>query len=1014
MGWLVFLAASVVYCFTAEPTASLWDCSEFITSAYKMEIGHPPGAPFFMLTANLFTQFASDTSQVAWMVNIMSALLSAGCVMFLFWSVSHLMRRLLCGFKEVNDVSSIILIEGAALVGALVCMFSDSFWYSAVEAEVYAYSSFLTALVFWLMLKWEEEADTENANRWIMLICYLIGLSIGVHLLNLLCIPTMVLVFYFRRTKNVTRWGICKALGVSFLLLGGVLYGLIPGVLRLAGYAELLAVNVLGMSFNSGLVCFVLLLFGLITWGMHKLSGAKKWVLSGITLILVGFSCYAVILVRSAANPPMDENSPEDVFALKRYLNREQYEDNPLFYGPTYKAKPKYVRQGNFMVAERKEGETIYRKSEETGKYENQGNKCEYVFDENMLFPRMHSENHSRAYEQWMGGVKGPTMTENIGFFVSYQLYYMYTRYFLWNFVGRQNDIPSYGETEHGNWITGIDAIDSLLLGCDMSKLPSDLSKNKGRNVYYGLPLLLGVLGMMWQRRRHEQGRAQFIVVFWLFFMTGIAIVLYLNQTPMQARERDYSYAGSFYAFCIWVGLGVGALASMLQCLRLGKRKSVIVSVLLCLVVPIQMASQNWDDHDRSGRYACRDFGKNYLQSAPEVGKPIIFCNGDNDTFPLWYCQEVEGKRTDARVCNLSYATADWYVDQMRRPAYESPALPLGWKTEDYSYGNNDVVRIEPELRERVEALYRQEPHTLKRILGEEPFELQNILRHWVFNRTEGMSKDDIRLRKYVKAFACGREDEWESLDIRCIPTDSTFVLRDSGERIPLCFEGKSMLLKSDLLILQLLANDDATRPMYVTTSMDLDEKAYIKPYLVMEGLLYRIVLAASAEKEIRIDVDKMYENIMERFVYGGLSADGVYADHDVRKMVYGHQHKMSVLIDALLEQGDDVRALAVTRKWLEVFPQHVAPYDESALSMVRCLYQTGNTKEADALSENLIMRSVEWLEWIHTLAPQRRKASYFTEYRWNRLLERTLDVLHRYDRNELLESLYYENKILI
>lgn len=1014
MGWLVFLATSVVYCFTAEPTASLWDCSEFITSAYKMEIGHPPGAPFFMLTANLFTQFASDTSQVAWMVNIMSALLSAGCVMFLFWSVSHLMRRLLCGFKEVNDVSSIILIEGAALVGALVCMFSDSFWYSAVEAEVYAYSSFLTALVFWLMLKWEEEADTENANRWIMLICYLIGLSIGVHLLNLLCIPTMVLVFYFRRTKNVTRWGICKALGVSFLLLGGVLYGLIPGVLRLAGYAELLAVNVLGMSFNSGLVCFVLLLFGLITWGMHKLSGAKKRVLSGITLILVGFSCYAVILVRSAANPPMDENSPEDVFALKRYLNREQYEDNPLFYGPTYKAKPKYVRQGNFMVAERKEGETIYRKSEETGKYENQGNKCEYVFDENMLFPRMHSENHSRAYEQWMGGVKGPTMTENIGFFVSYQLYYMYTRYFLWNFVGRQNDIPSYGETEHGNWITGIDAIDSLLLGCDMSKLPSDLSKNKGRNVYYGLPLLLGVLGMMWQRRRHEQGRAQFIVVFWLFFMTGIAIVLYLNQTPMQARERDYSYAGSFYAFCIWVGLGVGALASMLQCLRLGIRKSVIVSVLLCLVVPIQMASQNWDDHDRSGRYACRDFGKNYLQSAPEVGKPIIFCNGDNDTFPLWYCQEVEGKRTDARVCNLSYATADWYVDQMSRPAYESPALPLGWKTEDYSYGNNDVVRIEPELRERVEALYRQEPHTLKRILGEEPFELQNILRHWVFNRTEGMSKDDIRLRKYIKAFACGREDEWESLDIRCIPTDSTFVLRDSGERIPLCFEGKSMLLKSDLLILQLLANDDATRPMYVTTSMDLDEKAYIKPYLVMEGLLYRIVLAASAEKEIRIDVDKMYENIMERFVYGGLSAEGVYADHDVRKMVYGHQHKMSVLIDALLEHGDDVRALAVTRKWLEVFPQHVAPYDESALSMVRCLYQTGNTKEADALSENLIMRSVEWLEWIHTLAPQRRKASYFTEYRWNRLLERTLDVLHRYDRNELLESLYYENKILI
>ena len=494
MGWLVFAIATTVYCLTAEPTASLWDCSEFIISSYKLEIGHPPGAPFFMLTANLFTQFASDPSQVALMVNIMSALLSAGCVMFLYWTVSHLMRRLLCGYAVVERVQDIVLIEGAALVGALVCMFSDSFWYSAVEAEVYAYSSFLTALVFWMILKWEEEADGPGANRWLLLISYFIGLSIGVHLLNLLCIPAMVLVFYFRRTARATTWGICKALLISFALLGGVLYGLIPVVLWLAGLVELLAVNILSLPFNSGLVVFVFLLSLLIAWGMWRLQGTRRLVLCCVAMILVGFSCYAVILVRSAANPPMDENSPEDVFALKRYLNREQYEDHPLFYGPAYNAKPRYERKGNYMVAERKEGETIWSKSEELGKYVDEGNKIEYVYEDNMLFPRMHSARHAKAYEQWMGGVKGPTMKENIGFFVSYQLYFMYIRYFMWNFVGRQNDIPGNGETEHGNWITGIDAIDGILLGCDMDKLPSDLRENKGRNVYYGLPLFMGLL----------------------------------------------------------------------------------------------------------------------------------------------------------------------------------------------------------------------------------------------------------------------------------------------------------------------------------------------------------------------------------------------------------------------------------------------------------------------------------------------------------------------------------------
>ena len=1003
VGWLVFAIAATVYCLTVEPTASLWDCSEFIISAYKLEIGHPPGAPFFMLTANLFSQFASDPSQVAYMVNIMSALLSAACIMLLFWTVSHLMRRLVCGYGEVERVQDLILIEGSAMVGAFACMFSDSFWYSAVEAEVYAYSSFLTALVFWLILKWEDEADSPGSNRWILLISYLIGLSIGVHLLNLLCIPAMVLVYYFRKTKKTTMWGVCKALSVSFLLLGGVLYGLIPGVLWLAGRAELLAVNLLGLPFNSGLVGFILLLSVLIVWGLNRWHGTRRLVLSCVTLILIGFSCYGVILVRSSANPPMDENSPEDVFALKRYLNREQYEDNPLFYGPTYKAKPEYERKGDFMVAKRKEGETVYRKSEKTGRYMDVGKKIEYVYDQNMLFPRMHSSRHARAYELWMGGVKGPTMKENIGFFVSYQLYYMYIRYFLWNFVGRQNDIPGNGETEHGNWITGIDVIDGLLLGCDMNKLPSDLRENKGRNVYYALPLLLGILGIWWQRRKGELGRNQSLITFWLFFMTGVAIVLYLNQTPLQARERDYSYAGSFYAFCIWIGLGTGAVVSLLRRLKFGEWSSVIVGVLLCLLVPIQMGCQTWDDHDRSGRYTCRDFGQNYLESAPKEGKPIIFCNGDNDTFPLWYMQEVEGKRTEARVCNLSYASADWYIDQMLRPAYDSPALPLGWETEDYSYGNNDAARIEPELHDRVLALYRQEPHTLKRILGEEPFDMANILRHWVFNRTDGMSEEDVRLRQYVKALACGREDEWETLDIRCIPTDSAFVMQKSGEKMPLSFAGMDMLLKSDLLILQLLVNDDETRPLYLTTSMNIDERPYLKPHLVLEGMLYRIVPSDTSEAETRVNVERLYENIMKDFSYGGLSAGDVYADYDVRKMAYGHQHKMATLIDALLEQGDNERAMAVVRKWQKEMPQQVVPYDAAALSMLNCLYHTGHHAEADTLARDMLSRSVEWLEWIGTLRPERRRGSALTEYQWKRIMNKIVSLLYHYDRKELL-----------
>lgn len=1008
MALAVFCLSAILYCATAEPTASLWDCPEFIISAHKLEIGHAPGAPFFMLTANLFSQLAFSPDRIAYMVNIMSALLSAGCVMLLFLSISHLVRRLLCGFNPVQNPREIILIEGSALVGAMVYAVSDSFWYSAVEAEVYAYSSFLTALVFWLMLCWEEDAESPGSARWIMLIAYLMGLSIGVHLLCLLCIPAMVLIYHFRKNGKTSRWGIFRALATGFLILGSILYLLIPGVLWMAERAELLAVNSLSLPFNSGFIAFFAMLSILFAIGMHYFRGRVRTVLTCMALLLVGFSCYAVILIRSAANPPMDENSPEDVFALRRYLNREQYGESPLFYGPTYKSRVQYERQGNMMVAKSKKGATVWQKSPEQGKYVDTGNKTEYVYDNCMLFPRMHSSQHTRGYEQWMGTVKGPTMAENLRFFASYQLYYMYLRYFLWNFVGRQSDVQGNGEAENGNWITGIDAIDGLLLGCDMSKLPSDLRQNPGRNVYFALPLLLGLAGILWQRNRGRQGRMQLGIVFWLFFMTGIAIVFYLNQTIPQARERDYSFAGSFYAFSIWVGMGVTAVASALRKIRLGQTVSALAAVLFCLAVPLQMLSENLGDHNRGRRYTARDFGQNYLQSAVQEGNPIILTYGDNETFPLWYNQEVEGVRTDVRVCNLSYADTDWYIDQMLRPAYDSPALPLGWERKDYAMGNNDYVFIRPELKERVMALYRSEPETMHRIMGEEPFEMRNILKHWVFCHTEGMSEDDIRLRKYAKALICEEEYDETLPEIRCIPTDSAFVTQPAGWRMSLPMTGMKLLTKGGLMVVQLLSCPENFRPLYVTTSMSLEQLPFLKPYLVLEGMLYRIVPSTDENGEnVRINTECMYDNFMHGFRYGGLSHEGVYADYDVRKMAWGHEHQMAILTDTLMRAGDMKRALALTRKWQEVFPAKNIPHDDSALPMVKCLYRTGNTAEADSIVEGLLIRGEEWLSWIGTLSAQRRRGSAYTEYVWLRTMERAMNTLALCKREELLQKHY-------
>ena len=931
MAWLVFAIAAIVYGLTVEPTASLWDCPEFIACGYKLEIGHPPGAPVFMLAANLFSQLASDPSHVALMVNLLSALLSAGCIFFLFFTVTHLSRKLICPISDGEmSISQVITIEACGMVGALAYTFSDTFWFSAVEAEVYAFSSFLTALMFWLILKWENEMDKPGSTRWIVLIAYITGLSIGVHLLCLLCLPAMSFVVYFRRAKRVTWMGMLKALIAGGLLVAVILFGLIPGVVKLGGGFELLFTNVLGCPYNTGLICYILLLTGTIVIAYYKVKQRiVKLSLACLLMMLIGYSSYGVIFFRANAQTPMCENAPDNIFSLGSYLNREQYGKTPLFYGPAYCSEIDRVAEGEYLVPRQKEGQAVYRPVADSTKreYEVVRHDIDYLYKNNMYFPRMHSSRHAKAYEDWLGNVEKkdgvPTTAENLRFFLSYQVNFMYWRYFLWNFVGRQNNIQVHGEVEHGNWITGFRWIDDWLLGCDTSKLPSDLRENKGRNVFYALPLLLGLVGMLWQWRKGREGKQQFLVVMLLFLMTGLAIVVYLNQTPLQPRERDYAYAGSFYAFAIWIGMGVGMISEKVR-VKSTKYASLmaVLSAIACLLVPIQMASQTWDDHDRSGRYTCRDFGANYLNSMQREGHPIILTNGDNDTFPLWYNHEVEGVRTDTRVVNMEYLQTDWYIDQMKRQAYDSPPLPISLSHEDYKEGRMEYVPID---------------------------------------------------------------------------TDSIAI-----GPATISLKGKKGLFKNELMVLDMLLQANWERSVYMSISMGSDILPFLRDHLVLEGLAYRISPTATTQ---RIDVERLYDNIMHRFRYGGLSTKGIYVDEDVKRMANTHQLIMGVLIDSLLQRGDLKRAVNVCHKWQKEMPQENVPYTEYALSMARCYYMAHQPEKGDEIVSSLLRRSDEWLSWINTIKLSRRAGSLYNRYTWMQTMEQALVVAEQFERTEFIHQ---------
>ena len=1025
MAWLMFATAAAVYALTVEPTASLWDCPEFIACGYKLEIGHPPGAPVFMLAANLFSQLAGDPSRVALMVNLLSALLSAGCIFFLFLTITHLSEKVIVksekfatahhnsaagkptsaaatlpvGMAAANSsffiphysFSNVITIEACGVVGALAYTFSDTFWFSAVEAEVYAFSSFLTALMFWLILKWESEYDEAGSDRWLVLIAYITGLSIGVHLLCLLCLPAMSLVVYFRMTRRVTWIGMLKAVAAGALLVAIILYGLIPGVVRLGGWAELLFTNVLHCPYHTGLVCYIvvltatlLLLYNKVRRRIYKLS------LLCLLMLLAGYSSYGVIFLRANANPPMCENAPDNIFSLGSYLNREQYGKTPLLYGPAYCSEVDYEQQGDYMVYKRDEGKAVYRPAADSEKqhYDLIRHDFDYRYKENMLFPRMHSQRHAQAYEDWMGGVEKrgnlPTMAENLRFFISYQVNFMYWRYFLWNFVGRQNNIQGHGEVENGNWITGFRWIDDWLLACDTSKLPSDLSHNRGRNVFYAMPLLLGLAGIFWQWRKGREGRCQLLTVALLFVMTGLAIVVYLNQTPLQPRERDYAYTGSFYAFAIWIGLGVGWISEKVK-VKSEKFAAAAAgaAAMVCLLVPLQMATQTWDDHDRSGRYTCRDFGANYLESMQREGNPIILTNGDNDTFPLWYNHEVEGVRTDTRCCNMEYLQTDWYIDQMKRPAYDSPALPISWRHEQYLEGRREYIPVRPELKGEIDNLVRQQPEEAARLLGEQPFELRNIIQRWVLS---------------------------DNSDMQCIPTDSVTITGRQGS-MTVSLKGKRGVGKNEMMVLEMLSHADWSRPIYTSISSGADQLSFLRDHLVLEGLAYRISPTAVGKQ---VDTERLYDNVMHRFRYGGLDAKGVYVDEDVKRLANTHQLIMGILIDSLLQQGDTRRAVEVCRKWQQEMPAENVPYTDAALSMARCYYLTGQHRQGDEIASSLLCRADEWLSWIETISQSRRDGSLYSQYAWLQTMQRALALTAQCERTAIYQqySKSYEHYI--
>ena len=980
-GWAVFIIAAYTYLMTIEPTASLWDCGEFIASVFKLEVGHPPGNPVFMIMGRFFTLFAGGhVTKVAATVNSMSALASAFTILFLFWTITHLARKFFIKNGNQYNTGRIIAVMAAGIVGSIAYSFSDSFWFSAVEGEVYASSAFFTALVFWLILKWEDVADEKYADRWIILIAFLMGLSIGVHLLNLLTLPGIVLVYYFKKFEFSWK-GFFISLVISIILLSLLMYGIMPGVVTISSKFDWFFVNTLGLPANSGMVFHVILVAVLFIFAVKfSFSSANRvkngffaiaalfftgiWLISGsailnilvllvisgviwymagksrttlntlltaIMVILIGYSSNAIIVIRSLAGTPLNENNPSNPFNLLYFLNREQYGERPLFKGPYY----------NAPVTDYEDGKPKY--ALENGKYIITGHNLERVYDPRFvtLFPRMWSDqsDHQEVYKQW-ARVKGtpiqvtdqsgekkvlkkPTFRENLRFMFSYQFGYMYFRYFMWNFAGKQNDTQGTGGTVNGNWLTGIKFLDEPRLGT--SDLPGDMKTDPSRNKYYLLPFILGMVGMFYQLNRDNKNWG---IILLLFVMTGIAIVVYLNQYPNQPRERDYAYAGSFYFFSVWIGLGVLAMFEGFSKFTSEKIAAPVAGLLCFLAVPVIMDAENWDDHDRSGRYLARDVAFDYLNScAPDA---ILFTNGDNDTFPLWYAQEVEGARTDIRVCNLMLLNTDWYIDQMKNRSYGSAPLPVTLPVQKYYDGINNQLFIVEKTKD--------------------PVDISTII---------DFVKSDNKATK-VQVSASEILDIIPSRTIR-IPVDKAKVLssgtvkpEDADKIVPyidIKLKGNS-ILKSQLIVLDILAHNNWERPIYFITGYHNDALG-LEEYFQLEGLAYRLVPIKSQNKNWldygRIDTDILYQNLIKKFVWRGVNKKGVDIDYNHQRTIIVVKARLNYarLAKALSVEGKNEKAIETLNFCMNAFPLDKIPYDPYMPDIIEAYFAAGDAEKA-------------------------------------------------------------------
>lgn len=1026
-GWVVFVLTAVVYLMTIEPTASYWDCGEFITTAFKLQVGHPPGAPFFMLLGRFLTMFAPNLEMVSVMINVLSALASAFTIMFLFWTITHIARKMVIDVIDYTgdglSTGQRIAVIGSGLVGALAYAFSDTFWFSAVEGEVYATSSLFTAVVFWAILKWEDQADEPYADRWLIFIAYMMGLSIGVHLLNLLAIPAIGLVYYFRKYK-ATKKGTILALIISMVILFAIMYIIIPGGIKVASWFELLFVNGFNLPFNSGFILYILLLFSGLVYAVYYSFRKKKVLVNTVALsvlvIVIGYFSYATIIIRSAANPPMDQNNPDDVFSLLDYLNREQYGNRPLLFGPYYSTpldsknpysdtKPYYIQKdGEYKVADMRQ-------------------EANYDDKTSTFFPRMYSRqpHHVKEYKSWIPtkgrkvkttGNSGepetvviPTFSDNMKFFFTYQVNWMYLRYFMWNFSGRQNDMQGNGDILKGNWLTGINALDQIRLG-DQSTLPDSMTGNKAHNKYYMLPFLLGLLGIIFQLSSGKRGERYFSVVFMLFLMTGLAIVVYLNQTPMQPRERDYAYAGSFYAFAIWIGLGVLALVDRLNRVASPVVSGTVVTLITLLAVPSIMASENWDDHDRSGRKTAQSTGHNYLNSCVENG--VIFTNGDNDTFPLWYAQDVEGIRPDMRVCNLSYFQTDWYIDQMKRKYYESDPLPISFTHDQYVQGVRDVVYLledervkgRVELKDAIDFIKSDDPATKLAQANNAAYLPTKKLRYTV-------DKEAVLRNGVVKP-----EDADKIVDYIDIDLDGQAITKD------------------EMMVLDMIVNNNWERPLYFAITVGVDKYINLEKYFRLEGFAYRFVPIRTENEDGQIggvNSEVMFDNMVNKFTWGNIGDEDVYLDENNTRMVMNIRNNFtrlasSIVTEAMLRASADFdensltlealresvstsaqdSAIAVLDRCLEIIPSEKVPLGYFGVLMAECYFRAGAYDKGAAIIRGIEAHYREELLYFFSL-DKRFKVSIQSQIeRPLLIIKEMIDVSKRYKQQELSNEL--------